>query len=275
MAVDKGAIGADVKFRAPDRRHWIKYFVYVGISLALAAGYLANGQPWLSLLWLALGCGSASIALQQWNSGVDLTPQHAIVRGFRRRNVPWQGSPRSDRPYEVERHAGGWTHSRKRGVSDAASSDEFVAEIRCPVRARLPPHRPVLARTPWRVLASCSPRGAPATGSGVKRVGSPGRAPRDHPRLLGWSSLNRARPPVRAKRSLSLRQGQHASTLFLIGFRSSIGRPASGMSGNAMPCPRHVGTLVTTELVGSCGKGLMKDSRPRRGHAGHAHHRAP
>ena len=139
MAVDKGAIGADVKFRAPDRRHWIKYFVYVGISLALAAGYLANGQPWLSLLWLALGCGSASIALQQWNSGVDLTPQHAIVRGFRRRNVPWQGSPRSDRPYEVERHAGGWTHSRKRGVSDAASSDEFVAEIRCPVRARLPP----------------------------------------------------------------------------------------------------------------------------------------
>jgi hypothetical protein len=90
MTVDKGVTGADVKFRAPDRRHWIKYFVYAGMGLGLAAGFLANGRPWLVLLWLALGCGSASIALPQWNSGVDLIPQHAIVRGFRRRNVPWQ-----------------------------------------------------------------------------------------------------------------------------------------------------------------------------------------
>jgi hypothetical protein len=66
MAVDKGASGgADVKFRAPDRRHWIKYFGYGGIGLALAAGYFANGRPWLALFGLALGCGSASIALQQ------------------------------------------------------------------------------------------------------------------------------------------------------------------------------------------------------------------
>jgi hypothetical protein len=65
MAVDKGAIGADVKFRAPDRRHWIKYFGYGAISLALTASYLANGRPWLALLWLALGCGNTSIALQQ------------------------------------------------------------------------------------------------------------------------------------------------------------------------------------------------------------------
>jgi len=90
MAVDKGGAGADVKFRTPDRHHWIKYFAYGGISLALAGGYLADGRLWLALLWLTLGCGTTSIALQQWNSGLDLTPQYAIVRGFRRRNVPWQ-----------------------------------------------------------------------------------------------------------------------------------------------------------------------------------------
>ena len=91
MAVDKGESGgADVKFRTPDRHHWIKYFAYGGVGLVLAVGSLANDRPWLAILWLGLGCGSASIALQQWNSGLDLSPQHAIVRGFRRRNVPWR-----------------------------------------------------------------------------------------------------------------------------------------------------------------------------------------
>jgi hypothetical protein len=90
MAVDTGESGADARFRTPDRRHWIKYFVYGGVGLVLAVDSLANDRPWLALLWLGLGCGSASIALQQWNSGVDLSPEHAIVRGFRRRNVPWR-----------------------------------------------------------------------------------------------------------------------------------------------------------------------------------------
>ena len=90
MAGDKGGTGAEIKFRTPDRHHWIKYFAYGGISLALAALYSTDGRPWLALLWLSVGCGATSIALQQWNSGLDLTPKCAIVRGFRRRNVPWQ-----------------------------------------------------------------------------------------------------------------------------------------------------------------------------------------
>ena len=55
MTNQQDAAGTDVKYRAPDRRHWIKYFAYGGISLVLAAGYLANGRPRLALLWLALG----------------------------------------------------------------------------------------------------------------------------------------------------------------------------------------------------------------------------
>ena len=35
------------------------------------------------------------------------------------------------------------------------------------------------------------------------------------------------------------------------------------------------GNVGNSEVAGSYGTGLMKDSRPRRGHAGHAHDRAP
>jgi hypothetical protein len=90
MTADKGAMGADSKIRAPGRRRGIWFFAYGGISLVLAAGYLTNGQPWLAILWAGLGFGNVSMALQHRNFGIDLTPQYAIVRGFRRRNVPWQ-----------------------------------------------------------------------------------------------------------------------------------------------------------------------------------------
>ena len=91
MTVEQGATGAEGRIRATDRRLWIwTVFTYVGVCLAAAATFLANGHPLVALAWLTLACVRVPIALKQRSFGVDLTPQHAIVRGFRQRDVPWQ-----------------------------------------------------------------------------------------------------------------------------------------------------------------------------------------
>jgi hypothetical protein len=91
MTVEQGATGAEGRIRATDRRLWIwTVFIYVGVCLAAAATFLANGHPLVALAWLTLACVRVPIALKQRSFGVDLTPQHAIVRGFRQRDVPWQ-----------------------------------------------------------------------------------------------------------------------------------------------------------------------------------------
>jgi hypothetical protein len=46
MAGARGGTGAEIKFRTPDRHHWIKYFAYGGISLALAALYGLDPVAW-------------------------------------------------------------------------------------------------------------------------------------------------------------------------------------------------------------------------------------
>jgi hypothetical protein len=89
MTVHQSATGANNKLRARGR-HWTWGLVSAGPYLGLAVYSLATG-PWLLALgFLVAACGNVSIALGQRNYGVDLTPQHAIVRGFRRRNVPWR-----------------------------------------------------------------------------------------------------------------------------------------------------------------------------------------
>ena len=146
------------------------------MGFALAAGYLANVWPWLALFWLALGCGSASIALQQWKSGVHLIPQHAIVRGFRRRNVPWQ---------EVQEVI---SHTKSNGTSEVGlilENGESVM-LRAPTslwRKYDDQYERDFQRIDqyWRAHRGESwhrvpPRGAQANGPGVKRGGSPARS---------------------------------------------------------------------------------------------------
>jgi hypothetical protein len=56
----------------------------------LAAYWLATGQWLMALGWLVVSCLNVSTTLERRNYGIDLTPQHAIVRSFRRRNIPWR-----------------------------------------------------------------------------------------------------------------------------------------------------------------------------------------
>lgn len=168
-----------------------------GSALRWLHGYLANGRPWLALLWLALGCGNASIALQQWNSGVDLTPQCAIVRGFRWRNVPWQvvqevtGHTKSngtsvvglilDNGESVMLRASTslWRKYDAQYERNFHRIDQYRLAHRGESWHRVPPRRPShLFRSEERWFARSSTKGPP--------------------RLLGWSSLTRARTPVRA-----------------------------------------------------------------------------
>jgi hypothetical protein len=56
----------------------------------LGAGHLGKGQYWSVLRDLALGCVFAAMVLRSRTSGVDLTPECAIVRGsLRLRRIPW------------------------------------------------------------------------------------------------------------------------------------------------------------------------------------------
>ena len=59
MTADKGAMGADSKIRAPGRRRGIWFFVYGGISLVFAAGYLpkvSRGLPYFGQVSGAATC---------------------------------------------------------------------------------------------------------------------------------------------------------------------------------------------------------------------------
>lgn len=89
MTVVNGATEANDKFRARGR-NWTWGFVAAGFTLLLAAYWLATGEWLMGLGWLSVSCLNVSTTLERRNYGVDLTPQHAIVRGFRRRNIPWQ-----------------------------------------------------------------------------------------------------------------------------------------------------------------------------------------
>ena len=92
MTSEQGPSEAVVKIRAPARRAWILFLVIGGSYLAIAALSLMGGWPWslFILLALPLGCCLTAFALALRTLGVDLTPDFAIVRGFRRRDkVPW------------------------------------------------------------------------------------------------------------------------------------------------------------------------------------------
>jgi hypothetical protein len=80
---------AVVKIRMP-RSSWMWLFVLAGSQFVFAAGWLALGSSWLAAGGLATG--GLGVGTGWWirTRGVDLTPESAIVRSVRRRNIPWQ-----------------------------------------------------------------------------------------------------------------------------------------------------------------------------------------
>jgi hypothetical protein len=90
MTNKRDAAGADVKIRPLSWRTWIFFFVGGGGYFVIGALSGKDSQTWLSLLWLPLGCMFVTRGLALRTLGVDLTPEAAIVRGFRRQTVPWR-----------------------------------------------------------------------------------------------------------------------------------------------------------------------------------------
>lgn len=93
MTIEQGAVEAVVKIRVQTRRAWIVFLVIGGGYLAMAASFLTGGWPWflLILIPLPIGCCIIAFAFALRTLGVDLTPEFAVIHGFRQRHeVPWQ-----------------------------------------------------------------------------------------------------------------------------------------------------------------------------------------
>jgi|ERR1035437_1344454 hypothetical protein len=89
MILEQGAAEAEVKIRMP-RHAWMLKLAAGVLWLAGAAFYLWNLQLVLAaLVSLAVSGVLVTGALWHRNLGVDLTRESAILRGFRRRTVPW------------------------------------------------------------------------------------------------------------------------------------------------------------------------------------------
>jgi hypothetical protein len=90
MTIEESGGGVDVKIRVPPT--WMGYvqFVTGGIMLLVAAAVGLTGRLWFALIFLVGGCVYVGLGLALRVFGVDLTPDFAVVRGFRRRRVPWE-----------------------------------------------------------------------------------------------------------------------------------------------------------------------------------------
>jgi len=175
MTADQGRAEAEVKIRTT-RQAWMQPFVFGGIWLVFAIGWVTIDQPFFAVCWLVLGCASIVKAVKLRTMGVDLTPESANVRGVRRRCIPWKDV----QAVVHHRRQGTW------GVRLVLESGKpvrlpaphhMVWLRRCPVRAGLPPHRSMVARAPRRVLATTGPM-SPRPQAQEKSPQSPGTAPR-------------------------------------------------------------------------------------------------
>jgi len=93
MTIEPDVAAADTKIRTP-RYAWVWALMSAGLQFALAAFFWvmpAEFRPWswFAWFWLMFGCLSVAEALWLRTLGVDLTHESAILRGFRRRTVPW------------------------------------------------------------------------------------------------------------------------------------------------------------------------------------------
>ena len=89
MTADQGRAEAEVKIRTT-RQAWMQQFVFGGIWLVFAIGWVTIDRPFFAVCWLVLGCASIVKAVKLRTMGVDLTPESANVRGVRRRCIPWK-----------------------------------------------------------------------------------------------------------------------------------------------------------------------------------------
>lgn len=90
MTIDQGAGLTFVKIRT-SRYTLIQPFVIAGLYLTFAFTTVSGGdQVGLAPFWLAGAGVLVAVSLWTLTWGVDLTPQSADLRGFRRRSIPWQ-----------------------------------------------------------------------------------------------------------------------------------------------------------------------------------------
>jgi hypothetical protein len=101
MTVEHGTAEAAVKIRSP-RSWWMWMLLFGGFWFVFATAQVLFGSPVLAVAWLVAGCLWVAGGLWIRTLGVDLTPESAIVRGFRRRSVSWQ------EVQAVVRVSGGW-----------------------------------------------------------------------------------------------------------------------------------------------------------------------
>jgi hypothetical protein len=87
MTIETGT-GDRVKIRTAGLL-WVVWSILAVVWFWLGAGHLGKGQYWSVLRDLALGCVFAAMVWRSRTSGVDLTPECAIVRGLRLRRIPW------------------------------------------------------------------------------------------------------------------------------------------------------------------------------------------
>jgi hypothetical protein len=81
-------ISAAVTIRV-SRLGWVWPLVYGGLLLVFAVSWLSLGRPLFALCWLVLGAVTVAQGLWMRTFGMELTPECAVLRGVRRRAVPW------------------------------------------------------------------------------------------------------------------------------------------------------------------------------------------
>lgn len=92
MSIEQRAGQADavVRIRSP-RYALIQPFVMAGLFLVIAGSNWTRGdQMGNSPFWLALAGVIVAQSLWGLTWGVDLTPESAVLRGVRRRSIPWR-----------------------------------------------------------------------------------------------------------------------------------------------------------------------------------------
>jgi hypothetical protein len=89
MTIEHATVAARDKIRGHQTAaSWCFSFLGAGFC-AFATVNMTQGDAWLTRGWLAVGCVYLATPWVMWTFGVDLTPESANVRGFRRRAVPW------------------------------------------------------------------------------------------------------------------------------------------------------------------------------------------
>ena len=88
MTVEQSAAEAAVRI-GPVLFSWKWTLAGTAGGLSLSAQAFAHSKPWLALPWLVLSCLGVVLRFVVQALGVDLTPEAAVIQGWRRRRVPW------------------------------------------------------------------------------------------------------------------------------------------------------------------------------------------